>query len=72
MDDSPIILAIDQGTTSSRTLAFDSGWQVVASSQQPFEQLFPDDGWVEHDPAQIWNTTLSTCRQVIGRAIQPG
>ena len=71
MDDSPIILAIDQGTTSSRTLAFDSGWQVVASSQQPFEQLFPDDGWVEHDPAQIWNTTLSTCRQVISELSSP-
>ena len=60
-----VILAIDQGTTSSRTLAFDQGWQVVARAQQPFEQYFPNDGWVEHDPADIWATTLSTCQQVI-------
>jgi glycerol kinase len=65
MANSTVILAIDQGTTSSRTLAFDQGWQVVARAQQPFEQYFPNDGWVEHDPADIWATTLSTCQQVI-------
>ena len=65
MKPKPVILAIDQGTTSSRTLAFDSSGNILGSSQQSFEQHFPDDGWVEHNPDEIWNTTLHTCKAVI-------
>ncbi|MDB2523087.1 glycerol kinase GlpK [Alphaproteobacteria bacterium] len=59
------ILSIDQGTTSSRALAFDKAGQVKAVAQSEFRQIFPDDGWVEHDALEIWNTTLACCKQVL-------
>ncbi len=62
-----ILLAIDQGTTSSRCLAFDKNQEVVASSQIAYQQHYPQDGWVEHSPDDIWQTTLSTCKQVIAK-----
>jgi len=63
MSRKPIILAIDQGTTSSRALAFDENASVVAVAQEEFPQIFPQPGWVEHDPEAIWETTLRTTRQ---------
>ncbi|WP_370399372.1 glycerol kinase GlpK [Sulfitobacter sp. JB4-11] len=62
------ILAIDQGTTSTRALVFDADMQIVATAQQEFAQHFPQSGWVEHDPADLWNTTLQTCRDAISKA----
>ncbi|MFK7836759.1 MAG: glycerol kinase GlpK [Sulfitobacter sp.] len=62
------ILAIDQGTTSSRALVFDAEIKVTATAQQEFPQHFPQSGWVEHDPADLWNTTLQTCREAIAGA----
>ena len=62
------ILAIDQGTTSSRAIIFDAQAQPVARAQQEFRQYFPEDGWVEHDPEEIWNSTLQVCRDAIGEA----
>lgn len=62
------ILAIDQGTTSSRALLFDSQYHIVAQAQQEFEQLFPQAGWVEQDPLQIWQTSLNTALQTINQA----
>ncbi|REG85090.1 glycerol kinase GlpK [Marinomonas pollencensis] len=59
------ILAIDQGTTSSRAILFDELGQRVGQSQQEFSQHFPHDGWVEHDPEDIWTSTLSVCRAVL-------
>ena len=59
------ILSIDQGTTSSRALAFDKAGQVKAVAQSEFRQIFPDDGWVEHDAQEIWETTLACCKQVL-------
>jgi glycerol kinase len=59
------ILSIDQGTTSSRALLFDEKGRVVTTSQSEFTQFFPNDGWVEHDPEEIWNSTLSVCREVL-------
>lgn len=59
------ILAIDQGTTSSRAILFDELGQRVGQSQQEFAQHFPHDGWVEHDPEDIWTSTLSVCRSVL-------
>ena len=59
------LVAIDQGTTSSRAIAFTPTGSVVAVANQEFPQIFPQDGWVEHDPEAIWNTTLAVCREVI-------
>jgi glycerol kinase len=67
-----LILAIDQGTTSTRAIAFEcaseGGLRPVAVSQIELEQHFPRPGWVEHDAAEIWAATLQTCREVIGKA----
>lgn len=59
------ILAIDQGTTSSRAIVFDGSMKIVASGQQEFPQHFPNSGWVEHDPADIWNSTVAVCREAV-------
>ena len=58
-----VILSIDQGTTSSRTLVFSQSGQVLFTAQEEFAQIYPQDGWVEHDPEDIWDTTLSTLKQ---------
>lgn len=62
------VLAIDQGTTSSRAILFDTSLTPVATSQEEFPQIFPHSGWVEHDPNDLWATTAGTCRAVIERA----
>jgi glycerol kinase len=59
------ILALDQGTTSSRAIAFDRAGRPLATKQQEFPQLLPRPGWVEHDPKDIWDTQLATARGVI-------
>jgi len=59
------LLAIDQGTTSSRAILFDREGRSVATAQREFPQHFPKDGWIEHDPEDIWDTVLATCREVI-------
>lgn len=61
------ILAIDQGTTSTRAIVFDKDMKVAASAQEEFPQHYPQAGWVEHDPEDLWNTTLSTCRAAIDK-----
>ena len=69
----PHILAIDQGTTSSRAILFDAALRLVASAQQEFPQAYPAPGWVEHDPADLWATVLATARAAIAKAgIAPG
>jgi glycerol kinase len=62
------ILAIDQGTTSSRAVLFDEDFRTVAAAQEEFPQIYPDSGWVEHDPADLWSTTAATCRAAIEKA----
>lgn len=59
------ILAIDQGTTSTRAIVFDAGFRAVGVGQQEFAQHFPDSGWVEHDPEDIWRTTRETIRHAL-------
>jgi glycerol kinase len=59
------IVAIDQGTTSTRAIIFDNSGSIVSVGQKEHEQIFPRAGWVEHDPAEIWNNT----REVIGQAL---
>lgn len=65
---SSFILSIDQGTTSSRAILFNREGRVAAVSQQEFPQLFPGDGWIEHDPEKIWKTVVDTCRDVIAKS----
>ena len=62
------VLAIDQGTTSSRAILFDADMNLVAQAQEEFEQHYPAPGWVEHDPEDLWRTTLSTCRSALTNA----
>jgi len=62
------LLALDQGTSSSRSIVFDDQGRVVALAQQELPQIYPKPGWVEHDPMEIWRTQLSTAREVLAKA----
>jgi glycerol kinase len=62
------LIAIDQGTTSTRAIVFDASLAPVAVAQQEFAQHFPVDGWVEHDPEDIWRSALATVRHAISKA----
>jgi glycerol kinase len=62
------VLAIDQGTTSSRAMVFRADLSVAAMAQQEFPQHFPASGWVEHDPEDIWSSTIATCRDALKKA----
>ncbi|MVT07947.1 glycerol kinase GlpK [Chitinophaga tropicalis] len=62
------ILALDQGTTSSRAIIFNHQGEMIAVSQKPFEQIFPQPGWVEHDANEIWYTQSSVAAEVIAKA----
>ena len=59
------LLAIDQGTTSSRAILFTREGRIHAVEQQEFDQIYPDSGWVEHDPEAIWDTVVATCQAVL-------
>ena len=62
------ILALDQGTTSSRAIIFNNNGEIVAIAQKEFEQIFPQPGWVEHNPTEIWSTQLGVAAEVISKA----
>ena len=62
------LLALDQGTSSSRSILFNAQGQVVAQAQQELTQIYPQPGWVEHDPMEIWRTQLTTAREALTRA----
>ncbi len=62
------LLAIDQGTTSSRAIIYTQSSEEVSRHQIEIEQFYPDDGWVEHDPEEIWQTTLECCHQALKKA----
>ena len=64
----PHILAIDQGTTSSRAILFRSDISIAALAQREFPQHFPASGWVEHEPDDIWSSTVATCREAMDKA----
>ena len=68
MSDDPLLLAIDQGTTSTRAIVFDAGGSVRSVAQREFTQHYPASGWVEHDPEEIWSTTLAATREVVEAA----
>ncbi|MBP8309595.1 MAG: glycerol kinase, partial [Burkholderiaceae bacterium] len=63
-----LLLALDQGTSSSRSIVFDESGSIVAMAQQEFTQMFPAPGRVEHDPLEIWATQLATARQALASA----
>ncbi len=65
---SDFILAIDQGTTSSRALVFDTDGNIRGLGQEEFTQHFPANGWVEHDPMEIWTTTINSCKVALDNA----
>src|SRR3982074_1236339 len=62
------VLAIDQGTTSSRAIVFRSDISIAATAQQEFPQHFPASGWVEHEPEDIWTSTIAACREALKKA----
>ena len=62
------LLALDQGTSSSRSIVFDRDGRIVAVAQRELAQMYPHPGWVEHDPVLIWNDQLATAREVLARA----
>ena len=68
MSDSPLLLAIDQGTTSSRAIVFDACGTIRTVAQREFAQHFPAGGWVEHDPEEIWSATLAVTREALAAA----
>ena len=65
---SSYILALDQGTSSSRSIVFDERGRIVAMAQQEFRQIYPQPGWVEHDPEEIWSSQLATAREALAKA----
>ena len=72
MSDKRTIIAIDQGTTSSRAILFDENGTILAQKGVEFAQIFPKDGWVEHNPEAIWETTLEVTRAMVAEAIKHG
>lgn len=62
------VLSFDQGTTSSRSALFNHEGQIVSLAQQPFTQYYPEPGWVEHNPEEIWETQLATAKEAIAKA----
>src|SRR5688500_16650938 len=62
------ILSLDQGTTSSRAIVFDHGGNIVSVAQKEFTQIYPQPGWVEHDPGEIWSTQLSVATEAVAKA----
>ena len=65
---SKIIMSLDQGTTSSRTILFDGNGEIIAEANVPLKSKFPQSGWVEQDPEEIWNTQYQTIEAVLQKA----
>ena len=61
------IIALDQGTTSSRCILFNKSGEIVSSAQQEFTQIFPKPGWVEHDPNEIWSSQIGVVAQCLAK-----
>ena len=68
MSDNNHLLALDQGTSSSRSIVFDARGRIVAMAQREIRQIYPRPGWVEHDPKEIWATQLATAKEVLAKA----
>ena len=68
MTEEKFVLAIDQGTTSTRAIIFNHSGEIIAVGQKEFTQIFPNPGWVEHDPLEIWETTRAVVAEALGEA----
>ncbi|SQD07882.1 glycerol kinase [Escherichia coli] len=68
MTEKKYIVALDQGTTSSRAVVMDHDANIISVSQREFEQIYPKPGWVEHDPMEIWATQSSTLVEVLAKS----
>src|SRR5437773_1634379 len=68
MSSSTFLLALDQGTSSSRSIVFDREGRIVAMAQREFRQIYPQPGWVEHDPKEIWASQLVTAQEALAKA----
>lgn len=64
------VMALDQGTTSSRCILFDKKGNICSVAQKEFEQIYPKPGWVEHDPMEIWASQLSVATEAISKIVQ--
>ncbi len=64
----PYLLSLDQGTSSSRSIVFDEAGRIVSMAQRELRQIYPQPGWVEHDPEEIWQSQLATAREALARA----
>ena len=62
------LLALDQGTSSSRSIVFDAEGRTVAMAQREFRQIYPQPGWVEHDPEELWQSQLATAQEALAQA----
>lgn len=62
------IMSLDQGTTSSRALIFDENSNIISLAQKDFTQIYPQPGWVEHDPKEIWSSQIATLTESLARA----
>src|SRR6516162_4481531 len=71
MSGSPYVLAIDQGTTSTRAMLFDASGRARRPAQFKLTQHYPQPGWVEHDAEEIWQSVVSTCREAVAAADGP-
>src|SRR5262245_8620365 len=71
MSGSDYLLAIDQGTTSARAILFDATGGVRHIARRDLRQIYPQPGWVEHDPEEIWQAVIATCREAIAAADRP-
>ncbi len=72
MSDKTAILAIDQGTTSSRAIVFSKSGEIISLAQQEIPQIYPKPGWVEHDPEEIWQSTCAVIEEALGEAREQG
>ena len=68
MNNKKFIMALDAGTSSSRAIVFDRERRIVAVAQREFRQIYPQPGWVEHDPVEIWDTQLAVAREAMAKA----
>ena len=62
------LIAVDQGTTSTRAIVFDEKLKPIAVAQQELRQIYPAPGWVEHDPEEIWSSVVATVREAMAKA----
>ena len=68
VEDKKYIIALDQGTTSSRAIIFDKNMNIVSTAQKELSQIYPKPGWVEHNPLEIWSSQRSVLTEVIARS----